>query len=189
MTVSEGQTLGALALLMVLIAVHGISSVSARQTGPASAIPLGRQGPGMMAIAISGDPESEGVYFLPSGTTLEKLLETTMISRQHKDVGSGGRTMTSGSHITISSGGEPGIGKMDVTMRLALDLPVEVNGASVADLALIPGIGEKLAYEIVALRKQKGAFHDLADLMEVPGIKAKKLDALKRYLTTGDVPG
>jgi DNA uptake protein ComE-like DNA-binding protein len=45
-----------------------------------------------------------------------------------------------------------------------------------------------MAYQIIQLRKQKGAFRDLSDLTAVSGIKEKKLNGLKGYLIAGQVP-
>jgi len=77
------------------------------------------------------------------------------------------------------------IGEMDVASKLALGLPVNVNQASAEDLMMIRGIGKKTADSIVALRAQKGRIKCLEQLMEIKGIKEKKLQALKKYLYAG----
>ena len=64
-------------------------------------------------------------------------------------------------------------------------MPLDLNLASERDLALIPGIGDKMAGQIILLRNHKGAFHDLSDLTAVSGIKEKKLEGLKSYLVVG----
>jgi competence protein ComEA len=74
---------------------------------------------------------------------------------------------------------------MDVASKLALGLPVNVNQASAEDLMMIRGIGKKTADSIVALRAQKGRIKCLEQLMEIKGIKEKKLQALKKYLYAG----
>ena len=52
----------------------------------------------------------------------------------------------------------------------------------------MPGIGDRMAAQIVQLRLEKGAFRDLSDLAAVPGIKEKKLNSLKDYLMVRRAP-
>jgi len=61
------------------------------------------------------------------------------------------------------------------TLDTAADAPgdaylIDVNAASVADLRLLPGVGEALAERIVADRAERGPFGDVADLRRVHGI-------------------
>jgi competence ComEA-like helix-hairpin-helix protein len=188
MRIFEGQALGALTLLTVSITVYGISLFSARQPVWESPIPWGFQGPGLVAIEIAGDSGKEGIYFLPEGTTIKKVGEITMIP----GTDDGGRIedarIFDGLVLMTSGQGEMRIGKMAAAWKLALGLPVDLNHASERDLSLIPGIGEKMAYQIIQLRKQKGSFRHISDLTAVPGIKEKKLNGLKEYLIAGQTP-
>jgi competence protein ComEA len=63
-----------------------------------------------------------------------------------------------------------------------LGLRIDLNRASEKDLSLVPGIGDRMAAQIMRLRLEKGEFRDLSDLVMVPGIKEKKLNSLKDYL-------
>lgn len=62
---------------------------------------------------------------------------------------------------------------------------VNVNTAETAELATLPGIGEKLAERIVKYREDNGKFASLDELMNVSGIGQGKLDALKDYASVG----
>jgi len=128
-----------------------------------------------MAVEIAGGSGSEGIYFLPEGTTIEKIRKIVLIPETRDDGRIDGVGISAGCVLVWSGHGEVNIGEMSAAKRLALGLPVDVNHASEEDLSLIPGIGEKMAYQIVQLRNQKGVFHDLSDLAAVPGIKEKKL--------------
>jgi competence protein ComEA len=185
MRVSEGQQRGALTFLMISVALYAFALQGAVRPVWEPSIPWGSQGPGLMAVEVAGDPEREGIFFLPEGTTAEKVLEIADIpglNRGNKIDGSG---ISAGSLLTASNRGEVSIGEMAAAKRLALGLPINLNQASEEDLALIPGIGGKTAYRILELRKGKGVFNDLSDLLAVSGIKAKKLDSLKGYLVAG----
>jgi len=56
---------------------------------------------------------------------------------------------------------------------------VVLNRAGVADLMQLPGVGEKRARAIVALRERVGAFRSLRDLLRVRGLGAKMLRRLE----------
>lgn len=57
---------------------------------------------------------------------------------------------------------------------------VDINQASVAQLSALKGVGLKKAQQIIAYRKQHGAFKQLADLTGVKGFGLKTLERLKK---------
>ena len=67
----------------------------------------------------------------------------------------------------------------------ALAAPVDINTAPAAELAELPGIGEKLADAIIAYREANGAFKRIEDIVNVPGIGEGKLAAVKDSITVG----
>lgn len=60
---------------------------------------------------------------------------------------------------------------------------VNINTAEVAQLALLPRIGEKAATRIVEYRKANGPFKKTTDLMQVKGVGEKSFELLRPYLT------
>jgi competence protein ComEA len=72
--------------------------------------------------------------------------------------------------------------KMDNVDRLALEMPININRATEDDLLLIPGIGEKTAQKILEVRMRIVRFNKIEELMEIKGIKEKKLSKLRKYL-------
>ena len=48
--------------------------------------------------------------------------------------------------------------------------PIDLNSAGYDELILLPGIGKKTARRIIELRRKKGGFQRIEDLLEVPGI-------------------
>jgi comEA protein len=72
------------------------------------------------------------------------------------------------------------------TLEQQLFDKVDINKATVLELANIPGVGENLAYSIVDYRKSNGNFKNIEDLKKVKGIKNKKLEQLRRYITLED---
>ena len=69
-------------------------------------------------------------------------------------------------------------------MTAAEELPrkLDLNRVSREELVGVPGIGPSMAQAIVDLRSKKGSFTRVEDLLEVTGIKEKKLAAIVGYL-------
>ncbi len=63
--------------------------------------------------------------------------------------------------------------------------PININTASVYELAELPGIGETIAKRIVEFRTLNGDFAACEELMNVEGIGAGKLEDILDYVTTG----
>ncbi len=60
---------------------------------------------------------------------------------------------------------------------------VNINTASVEQVALLPRVGTRVAQRIVDYRKANGSFKRIEDLMEVKGIGEKQFTSLKVHLS------
>ncbi len=73
------------------------------------------------------------------------------------------------------------------TQRTDTELPkeliVDLNDATQAELNLLPGVGEKLANDILKYRDEIGGFQSVDELMNIRGIKEGRLRSLKKYVT------
>jgi len=70
----------------------------------------------------------------------------------------------------------------------AVDAPawrLDVNRATQAQLECLPGIGPRRAAAILAERKKRGAFRDLWELCEVPGIPRGIVTRLEAMIQAG----
>jgi competence protein ComEA len=63
-----------------------------------------------------------------------------------------------------------------------LSIPISINTATVEEFDALPGIGPQMAQAIVEFREKYGNFSSPEDLLQVPGIGAKKLAALKPHI-------
>ena len=61
------------------------------------------------------------------------------------------------------------------------DMRIDINSASAAELALLPGIGEGLAERIVRDREANGAFGLVEDLQRVRGLGETIISRLSPY--------
>jgi len=73
---------------------------------------------------------------------------------------------------------EPSVAAAGKTLPEKLDL----NRVSLEQLVGVPGIGPHMAQAIVDLRTKNGSFKSVEDLLEVTGIKQRKLAAIAEYL-------
>ena len=65
------------------------------------------------------------------------------------------------------------------------DYRLNINTASADELALLPGLGEKIAQRIVDYRNENGPFTEIDELTQVKGIKEALFNDLSDYITIG----
>ena len=150
-------------------------------------VPFSSEEKGTAAIALAVDGNDRGVYFMPRGATVSDLLKAARADLpQQSNRPDEARVLQAGDRICLTGGSHPAlvVGKMNAAQALALDLPVDINRAAFDDLVLVPGIGEKTAGRIIALRGKKGILRSTEELMEINGIKEKKLAKLRKYFYT-----
>lgn len=62
----------------------------------------------------------------------------------------------------------------------------DINSADEHELSLLPGVGDKLAEDIVKYRSENGGFGSADELMNVDGIGEAKFDALQDIIVIGE---
>ena len=66
---------------------------------------------------------------------------------------------------------------------------LNVNTASAADFARLPGVGEVIGYRIVKAREDRGSYRDIRELKRIKGVSERVYDGFRKYVTTkGDNP-
>ena len=60
---------------------------------------------------------------------------------------------------------------------------VDINKATLAELNTIPNVGDEMAKAIIEYRKSQGGFKNIEELKNVKGIKDKKFQQIKKYIT------
>jgi len=63
------------------------------------------------------------------------------------------------------------------------ELTIDLNTATPAELAWLPGVGPALAQRIVEERDKRGGFGSVSDLESVPGIGPARLEAIAARVT------
>lgn len=139
-----------------------------------------------LAVEIAGkNQNAAGIYFVPPGTTVGQLVESAAIKKKPEN----DFQLQDGMRLIMDSDSVDRIiltAAMPSTTRLSLGLPIDINKASEEDLLLIRGIGQATAQNILALRDKLKRFDDMSQLMEIKGIKEKRLAEIKKYLYAGE---
>lgn len=77
------------------------------------------------------------------------------------------------------STGETALVDYSPAVRQPVQFVIDINRASWAEFAQLPGVGETLARRIVAHRRQWGEFSAVEQLSEIPGIGNKTLARMR----------
>ncbi len=67
--------------------------------------------------------------------------------------------------------------------------PIDLNTATREDLMILPGIGEKTADKVIALRAESGGFVTVSDLLRVKWLGPARLKNLRHLVTVKLAPG
>jgi len=180
MKIDESQIRGMAVLIFVLAAVPLIFFGINRRFPDVSPA-MSSQQPDSVAVEVAGPSSQAGVYFVSPRTGIREFLKSLHVrGALPQDF-----PLQQGMKIILPDSERAEgvvIDQMDAGTKLALELPVDINRASAEDLMMVRGIGEKMACRILELRARKGKFRNLEELMEIPGIKEKRLARLKKYL-------
>lgn len=176
----EHQIRGVIALGVVLALIPPLLFWASSLIPPEDPA-LSESGPQTLAVELVNPKGISGIFFAAPGESLHSLCVRLEIpAPEGKDV-----ALRNGMRLRWTpdpDGRSVRIESMNAATRLALGLPVDINLVGFDDLRMIPGVGNKLAADIVALREKKGRFKKLDQLTEVKGIKDNKLAKLSPYL-------
>jgi competence ComEA-like helix-hairpin-helix protein len=70
-----------------------------------------------------------------------------------------------------------------VAKKIPPSVPLDLNTATAAQLAQVPGIGASSAKAIVQFRRKSGPFERVEDLLSIRGISARKLEQIRPYVS------
>jgi competence protein ComEA len=133
-----------------------------------------------IVIEIENKEKDNGIYFARPETTANQILSLIGCNfTLEKDFPLENAMKLK---IDAKSSKKVSVSSIDNSSRLALGMPIDLNLATEDDLLLISGIGEVTAQKILELRNKKIHFRKIEELMEIKGIKEKRLAKLKPYL-------
>ncbi len=159
-TLASGMsTLAVVSLLALLVsqAHAGLCVGADTEARPVCATPVEVAGDGRAHLTCAGEAELSSCGPLAAGDRVE---------------------LTAG-HCLVASGGMSG------ATRLLAGLPLNLNRASAHELALLDGVGPKIAEQIVADRALNGPFASVDALARVRGVGEKTVAMVRAYLVVG----
>jgi competence protein ComEA len=128
---------------------------------------------GLLSLAVIGRVTAAGALGTAAGPVSSAAPATS--TRPPESPVSTGTSPATSSSSPIETPAAP-------RLAASADDPVVLNTAFAADLRRLPGIGEKRANAILALRVRMGRFHALEDLLKVRGIGRATLKRLRPLL-------
>ncbi|MFO7942161.1 MAG: ComEA family DNA-binding protein [Bacillota bacterium] len=133
---------------------------------------------GRLRVHVVGAVARPGVYSLPEEARVEDALKKAggPLSTADPHALNLAATVADGDRIEVprESGDVPGE---------AGDGPVNINVADSEELQRLHGIGPALAEEVIALRRRRGEFEAVEELLEVPGIGPVTLERIRDEIT------
>lgn len=161
---SRAWLIAALSLVAVAAAGGVVLGIRLHQISPVEII-LERESniPPVSGVYIEGAVTHPGFYPVSDNTTLHDLFAQA--------------TLQTGADTSALRLIAPSIGDNTTVQKISL------NRAEPWLLAALPGIGETRAKAISDYRAVHGPFHQIDDLLNVPGISPAVLDRLRPYVT------
>ena len=154
-------------------------------TAAVSAAPPPSLVPADIVVQIAGAVLRPGVYHLPMGSRVGDLVAAAGGSIDGVDAAvlPLAAKVADGQRVYLPKPGEPVSAASGVSVGGSSAAgPVDLNSATVAQLDALPGIGPSTAAAIVAYRDKHGPFKSIDGLLEIKGLGASKVDALRELV-------
>ncbi|HET7615779.1 MAG TPA: ComEA family DNA-binding protein, partial [Bacillales bacterium] len=142
--------------------------------------------PAPVVIDVKGAVKTPGVYRMKKGDRVVDAIDEAggLLKEADRNRINLAKLLTDQMVVYVPKKGElkQQVGTTDPGTAKA-DGKVAVNTAGVSELETLPGVGQVKAEAIVAYRKKNGPFKKMSDLLNIPGIGEKSLEALKKHIT------
>jgi competence protein ComEA len=163
---------------------RSLPMASRPSTAAVAAAPPPSLAPADVVVQIAGAVVRPGVYHLPLGSRVGDLVAAAggPIDGVDAAVLPLAAMVSDGQRVYLPKPGEPVSAAAGVSGSSAAAGPVDLNSATAAQLDALPGIGPATAAAIVAYRDKNGRFKTIDGLLEIKGLGAAKVDALRELV-------
>lgn len=140
--------------------------------GPAASVGL--------YVHVSGAVRSPGLYVLPDSARVVDVIAVAggFATGADEQAVNLARPVSDGEQLHV-----PLVGEQEPAAAAGGDGRVNLNTAGVTELDTLPRIGAAMAQRIIDWRDANGRFTSVEDLLAVPGIGDKMLEALRDLVT------
>jgi competence protein ComEA len=160
-------------------------------SAPAQEINIGESGKAAtLTVHVAGAVKKPGLYTLPSGSRVRDALDAAGGAKPDADLDglNLAEVVSDGQKIYVPYQSETRVAAADNPQRAERAaqapprFPIDLNRASAEELEQLPGIGPVLAARIVELRRLRGRFQSVEELLDVHGIGPKRLEQIRPYV-------
>jgi len=134
-----------------------------------------------IAVKVQGEVKVPGEYSVPSGIPLHDVLYYAGGVTEDADLSGFDFDIVVFENCTVFVPCKSGQTENDDEPNL----PIDINKADAEDFINLPGIGDKLASQIINYRNLHGDFNTAEELMNVKGVGESKFEAIKDMITVG----
>jgi DNA uptake protein ComE-like DNA-binding protein len=180
MLISESKLKGMIAVGLILAMIPFII-LAFRSTVEYKIPEFADQCENCSVVEIVGDDKPLGIYHVPPGIFANRLLKVAGIAKRFKndfELKNGMKLVTHPASENI----ELVVAEIQNAAKISIGLKIDVNRASEKDLVLIKGIGPATAKKILELRQKLNGIKDIKQLMQIKGIKEKRIRQIEKYL-------
>ncbi len=133
-----------------------------------------------VVAGVSGAVKAPGLYSILKGTSLHDVLHIAGGVTENADLSGFDFDTYVCEDCTIFVPEQSALPE-----KSSAKLPIDINNADAEELSTLPGIGDKLALQIINYRNLHGKFKRTDELMEIKGIGKNKYEAIKDMITVG----
>jgi len=136
-------------------------------------------------VYLTGEIANPGILEVSPDLRLYQAVEAAggLTAKADKDGINLAEKLSDGIHVHIPAIGEKPVEEGKLTgnggLQSGSSLSIDINRATALELEALPGIGPKLARQIVEDRTANGPFRSPEDLLRVKGIGQAKLEQIK----------
>ncbi len=184
--IAFGVAVGLLAAGLILFASRAPRGEPVELLPPPTPLP--------MLVHVSGAVAAPGVYSLPPGSRVQDAVAAAggLLADANDGLLNLAALLVDGQKVVVptrAAAATPGGGQGEAPpdhRSGGVDLLVNINTASQAELETLPGIGPSLAQAVIAYREANGLFTSLEGIQAVVGIGPVTFEEIKDLITLGE---
>jgi competence protein ComEA len=139
----------------------------------------------VVRVHVAGAVVNPGVYEIPVGMTVMEAIAYSggLAPDANLDKVNLAKMVGSGQRVFVPFLKETQARSRSSKSARILVQPIAINQVNRTELETIPGIGRKMAQEIIAYRQRHGRFQSEQELLQVKYIGKRMLEKIKPYIT------
>jgi competence protein ComEA len=155
--------------------------LAARSASSPSLVAPPSVAPAEIVVQMAGAVRNPGVYRLPTGSRVADLVAAAGGAVDGADAAALALAakLADGQRIYLALPGEAAAANGPSVGAVASVGPLDLNAATAEQLDALPGVGPATAAAIIAYRDKHGPLRSVDDLLQIRGLGASKVDALR----------